>query len=159
MFTRRQVGGGVILMGLAGCNSLTNASGTGEKNEDSKRLIGASNGSQEQVLVRHRHIAQVRGVLDEEKNNGRYAVSVEFTAEGEDSFYDGMEELNAADNPGDIELYTYHDGEVVFTSGITAAVAERPDPQADSSIFRVPVPNRETAEDLEEDLKSDSETK
>lgn len=155
MYTRRQfgAGSGVILVGLGGCNNLTNASSPEEENEDSKRLLAASDGSEEIVLVRHRHIARVHEVLNEEQNNGTYAVPVEFTDEGEDSFYEGMDELDAADNPDDIELYTYLDGEIVFTTGITAAVAERPDPQADSSTFRVPVPDRETAEELKQDIE------
>lgn len=155
MYTRRQfgAGSGVILVGLAGCNSLTNASNPDGENEDSKRLLAASDGSEEIVLVRHRHIAQVHEVLDEEQNNGTYAVPVDFTDEGEDSFYEGMEELDAADNPADIELHTYLDGEIVFTTGITSAVAERPDPQADSSIFRVSAPDRETADELKKDIE------
>lgn len=156
MYTRRQfgAGSGLILVGLSGCNNLTNASSPEAENEDSKRLLAASDGSEEIVLVRHRHIARVHKVLEEEQNNGTYAVAVEFTDEGEDSFYEGMEELNAANNPGDIELYTYLGGEVVFTTGITAALAERPDPQADSSIFRIPAPDRETAEELKEDIEN-----
>lgn len=154
MYTRRQIGagGGVVLVGLSGCNWFLEASSGDEESRDSPRLLGASDGSEEIVVLRHRHVAEVHELLDEEENHGTYAVPVELTDEGEDSFYEGMEELDAAENPDEVELYTYLEGEVVFTAGITAGVAERPDPGADSSIFRISAPDRETAEELNEAL-------
>lgn len=156
MYTRRQFAArsGVVLLGFSGCSGLTGVSGGAEENEDSKRLLVASDGSKEDVLLRYEHVARVIDVLDADENNGTDAVGVELTDEGEDSFYDGLEELGAADDPDEIELYTYLDGEVVFTTGITAALAERPDPEADSSMFRILAPDRETAEELEEALEN-----
>lgn len=155
MYTRRQFGawGGVVLVGSSGCNGLLPASSGDEDDEGSRRLLVASDGNEEIVLLRHRYVAEVHEVLDEEENHGTYAVPVELTDEGEDSLYEGLAELDAADDPGDVELSTYHRGEVVFTAGITAAVAERPDNGADSSAFRIAVPDRETAEELRADLE------
>lgn len=156
MYTRRQfaAGSGAVLVGLSGCGGSSSTSSGAEDDDGSERLLSASDGTEEVVLLRYRHVARVEGVLDAEENNGTDAVGVVLTDEGEDSFYDGLDELGAADDPGKIELYTYLDGEVVLTTGITAAVAERPDPAADSSAFRIAAPDRETSEELEEALEN-----
>ena len=143
----------MVLAGLSGCTGSSSTSSGAEADGDSKRLLVASDGREEVVLLRYRHVARVDGVIDEQENNGTDAVQVELTDEGEDSFYDGLEDLGAAENPEDVELYTYLDGDVVFTTGITAAVAERPDPEADGSVFRISAPDRETAEELEDALE------
>lgn len=154
MYARRQFGAGVgvVLFGVSGCTTLTKSASTPEENGDTKRLLVASDGSDEVVLLRHGHVANVDGVLDEEENHGSYAVQVELTDDGEDSFYDGLEELDAADDPEAVELYTILDGGIVFTTGITATVAERPDPEAETGVFRISAPDRATAEELQEDL-------
>lgn len=104
-------------------------------------------------MLLYRHISDVYDVIDEEDNHGTYAVPVAVTQEGMDSLYDGLQRLDASDNAGAIEVYTYVDGEIVFTAGLTPAVAERPDSDADSRNFRIAVPDRETAEKLKEALE------
>lgn len=144
---------GVTLAGLSGCTSFLSQGDDGQDgsgDDESPVLLAASNDTDEVVLVRHTHVEAVGTV---QGANGRYSVPVELTADGENAFYDGMDELDAAEKPETVELYTYVDGEVVHRSGITADFAERPDPDADSAFFYVPVPDEETGEELESRLE------
>lgn len=144
---------GVSFTGVSGCTSMGNQADAGTNSPDdgeSTVLLAGANENKEIPLIYHSHVKTVGEV---QEINGQYSVEMELTKEGEDSFYDGLEELGATERPEEIELYTYHNGEIVHTSGITADLAERPEEEADSSVFHLPVPNQETGNELKSQLE------
>lgn len=154
MYSRRQllIGGGVLLVALPGCNESTENGSTLEDDSESELLLVASDGTAEVVLLRYEHIADV--ALGGERRGGSYTVQVELTDEGWDSFYDGLEQLDATENHEDIELNTYVDGEVVSTARLSPSLAERPDSEADSSSFLITASNRSEAVEFKEKLEN-----
>lgn len=74
-----------VLVGLAGCSGLTGLDGEGDVDGESERLLVASDGVDEVVLLRREHVADVGGVVESGGDSERYAVQVEVTDAGEDS--------------------------------------------------------------------------
>lgn len=137
---------GIAHAGAAGCSGFLNRPEGQPEDGASPVLLAGSNGSQEIVLTRHDHVETVGEVR--EFGHGSFGVRVSLSPDGEDAFYDGLEQLDADERPEDVELYTYLDGEVVHTGGVRPGLAERPDDEADNTVFYVPVPDRETGKEL-----------
>lgn len=85
MATRRRVvtASWPVLVGLAACSGLTGLGGEGDG--ESERLLVASDGVDEVVLLRREHVADVGGIVESGGDSERYAVQVEVTDAGEDS--------------------------------------------------------------------------
>lgn len=145
---------GVGIAGIPGCSDILGRTGDGSndpENGESPVLMAGSNGDQELVLTRHEHVETVGEVR--EFGEGSFGVRVQLSEEGEDAFYDGLEALGADERPEAVELYTYLDGQVVHTSGVSPRLAERPDEDADNTVFYAPVPDRETGAELKARLE------
>lgn len=140
------------MAGMAGCSSFAGSDGGTPEDGASEELLVASNDESEVVLLRYDHVRDVDEVR--EQGGQTWVVPVELTAEGRDSIDAGLERLDAAENPEAVEVYTYLDGETVFTAGMTAEAAERSGSDGDDDTgYYMGVPDRETGEELKRRLE------